>query len=71
MKHNPKAHHGRWWLLMPMLVSVMLCVSCREDYIYDEQEPEWLGESIYDYLVEQGNYTYYVRLIDELDYKDV
>lgn len=71
MKHNPKAHHGRWWLLMPMLVSVMLCVSCREDYIYDEQEPEWLGESIYDYLVEQGNYTYYVRMIDELDYKDV
>lgn len=71
MKHNPKTHHGRWWLLMPMLVSVMLCVSCREDYIYDEQEPEWLGESIYDFLVEEGKYSNFIRLIEDLKYKDV
>ena len=71
MKHNPKTHHGRWWLLMPMLVSVMLCVSCREDYFYDEQEPEWLGESIYDFLVEEGKYTNFIRLIEDLNYKDV
>lgn len=71
MKHNPKTHHGRWWLLMPMLVSVMLCVSCREDYFYDEQEPEWLGESIYDFLVEEGKYSNFVRLIEDLNYKDV
>ena len=71
MKHNSKTHHGRWWLLMPMLVSVMLCVSCREDYYYDEQEPEWLGESIYDFLVEQGKYKNYINLIDELGYKEV
>lgn len=71
MKHNPKTHHGRWWLLIPVLVSAMLCVSCREDYFYDEQEPEWLGESIYDFLVEQKKYTNYVRLIEDLNYKEV
>lgn len=70
MKHNPKTHLGRWWL-MSVLVSAVLCVSCREEYYYDEQEPEWLGESIYDYLVEQGNYTKFVGLIEELGYKEV
>lgn len=71
MKHNSKARHGRWWLLVPTIVSVMLCFSCREDYILDEQEPEWLGESIYDLLVEEGKYSIFVRLIEDLNYKDV
>ena len=72
MKNNTKARLGkRWWLVMPVLVSVMMCVSCREDYYLDEREPEWLGESIYDFLVEEGDYSYFVRLINELGYKDV
>ena len=72
MKNNPKERLSRWWLLMPVLASVMLSVtSCREDYILDEQEPEWLGESIYDFLAEKGTYSYYVRLIEDLNYKDV
>lgn len=72
MKNNTKDFLGRCWLLMPMLVSVVLCItSCREDYILDEQEPEWLGESIYDFLVEEGKYSNFVRLIEDLNYKDV
>lgn len=71
MKHKSKTHLGRWWLLMPMLVSVTLCLSCREDYYYDEREPEWLGESIYDFLVEQEKYTNFVHLIEDLGYKEV
>lgn len=71
MKHNSKAHLNRWWLLVPVLVSAILCVSCREEYFYDEREPEWLGESIYDYLSEQNKYTNFIRLIDELGYKEV
>lgn len=71
MKHNPKAHLNRWWLLVPVLVSAIMCVSCREDYYYDEEEPEWLGESIYEYLEEQGEYTKYIKLIDELGYREV
>lgn len=66
MKNNQKTHHLRWRLLVPVLASIMLCTSCREDYYFDEQEPTWLGESIYDFLVEEGKYTYYVKLIDEL-----
>ena len=72
MKNNTKDFRGRWWLLMPMMVSAVLCfTSCREDYILDEQEPEWLGESIYDFLVEEGKYSNFVRLIEDLNYKDV
>ena len=72
MKNNLKGRLNRWWLLMPVLVSVALSVtSCREDYILDEQEPDWLGESIYDFLVEEGKYSNFVRLIEELGYKDV
>ena len=72
MKNNTKDFGSRWWLLMPMLVSAVLCfTSCREDYILDEQEPDWLGESIYDFLAGEGKYSYYVRLIEDLNYKDV
>lgn len=71
MKHNPKTHLNRWWLLVPMMVSAIMCVSCREDYYYDEREPEWLGESIYEYLDEQGKYTTYTKLIKELGYEEV
>lgn len=66
MKNNRKEHTARWWLLVPAVVSMMLCVSCREEYYLDEQEPTWLGESIYDFLVQEGDYTYYVRMIDSL-----
>ncbi|MCA1744200.1 MAG: fasciclin domain-containing protein [Bacteroidales bacterium] len=54
-----------------LLVGSFWLVSCDDDYVYDEMEPEWLGESIYDYLVEQGNYTSYVRLIDDIGYASV
>lgn len=48
----------------------MLWVSC-DEYPYDDKEPDWLGESIYDYLKEAGNFTYYVRIIDELGYDTI
>lgn len=34
-------------------------------------EPEWLGASIYDYLEESGKFTNYVKLINELNYQEV
>ena len=58
-----------------LFVSVLLISfsfdSCKDEYIYDDQEPENLGSSIYDYLNDNGNYTYTVRLIEDLKYKDV
>ena len=45
--------------------------SCEDDYIYDDGNPSWLGSSIYEYLDSKGNYTNFVKLIDDLDYKEV
>lgn len=47
-----------------------LLSSCTEK---DElmEEPSWLGNSIYDRLKEEGNYSYTLRLIDDLGQKEV
>ncbi|MFW6328121.1 MAG: hypothetical protein ACOC2F_07410 [Bacteroidota bacterium] len=58
-------------LACALFLGNFLFVSCEDDYIYDDREPEWLGESIYDYLVEDGNYTYYVKLIEDVGYRSV
>ena len=48
-----------------------ILTGCHENYLLDEQEPEWLGSSIYDYLKDEGCYTNFVRLIDDLNYAEV
>lgn len=45
--------------------------SCSDDYNLDTTTPSFLGGSIYDELVAQGNFKNTVRLIEDLDYKDV
>ena len=45
--------------------------SCSDDYMYDDHEPDFLGGSIYQYLQQNGEFKYYLRLIDDLDYKEV
>lgn len=50
------------------------CVDAFDDYKYDDEEPSWLGASIYDFLKkEQGTrtYNYYTAIIDSLGYADV
>lgn len=44
--------------------------SCRPDYDLDTTMPANLGSSIYEFLQEEG-YDTYVRLIEDLNYKDV
>ena len=48
----------------------MFC-SCSDDYFYDDKEPDFLGGSIYEYLQSEGNFNTYLRLVDDLDYKQV
>ena len=43
--------------------------SCKDESLYEE--PAWLGNSIYERLEEEGNYTYTLRLIDSLGLTDV
>ncbi|MBR4779658.1 MAG: fasciclin domain-containing protein [Bacteroidaceae bacterium] len=50
---------------------LFILTGCHENYLLDEQEPEWLGSSIYDYLKDEGCYTNFVRLIDDLNYAEV
>jgi len=72
MKIKPWNHYIRKPMFLVMLfVGVNLLNSCKDDYYYDDKEPEWLGASIYDYLKENGNYSYYVRLIEEVGYTEV
>ncbi|GAO30830.1 fasciclin domain-containing protein [Geofilum rubicundum] len=72
MKNEIWKHSIRHLLMVCLLlVGSFWLVSCEDDYIYDDQEPEWLGESIYDYLVEQQRFTNFVRLIDDIGYGEV
>ena len=47
--------------------------SCSDDYDLDETTPSFLGKSIYDELKSRTDrkFTTVIRLIDDLDYKDV
>ena len=62
----------RNWLSAACVLT--LCVgnySCSDDYDLDDSTPSWLDSSIYNYLSEKGNYTNFVKLIDDLDYAEV
>lgn len=62
---------GRWLFVVGMGCSLTLG-SCTDDYDYAKEEPstEILGSSIYDYLQDDGNFTVFLRLIDDLDYRE-
>lgn len=71
MKEEFWNHNNRLALLTIFLVGTLLLGSCRDDYLYDNQEPDWLGESIYDYLKTSGNFSYFIKLIDDVGYTSV
>lgn len=59
-----------YWLIGLVTVSTLL-VSCKDVYVYDNEEPDWLGKSIYDELKRDGNFNYITSIIDSINYKDV
>jgi uncharacterized surface protein with fasciclin (FAS1) repeats len=54
-----------------LVIGILLFASCTDNYLYDKQEPSFLGASIYDYLKTDGHFTTYVKLIDDLGYRQV
>jgi len=60
-----------WLLSLAIFAGVFL--SCKDDYIYDNKKPpkDTVGDNIYDYMKEAGGFTNFLRLIDDLDYKEV
>ena len=62
--------HLAAYVLLPIAGGTWAVVSCSEkDELMDE--PSWLGNSIYERLQQEGNYTYTLRLIDDLGQKEV
>lgn len=58
-----------WGLVLLAVISVLGISSC-EKFDLDKRTPEWLGPSIYDYL-KDNHYDTYVKLIEDLGYKDI
>jgi len=69
--HVKKRCHRLTLVLMGLVAWTSLFVACKDSYPYDDKEPDWLGDNIYDYLDSKGTFTNMVRIINELDYKEV
>ena len=52
-----------------MMAGAMLITSCKDEVLTGQ--PEWLGNSIYERLQEEGNYQTVMKLIDDLGQHDV
>lgn len=68
-KHVSKV--GKYIGMACLLFVCAMVQSCRDEYFYDDREPDFIGSSIYDYLDGEGNFTYFLRVINDLGYKDV
>lgn len=66
---NSKKRHSLFGKVL-LLTAVAAGFGSCQKYDLDKRMPEWLGPSVYDYLVENGFKTY-VNLIEDLDYKEV
>ena len=61
-------------LLLSMIWTSVCLVSCKDEYLYDNKEPDFSGSgftSIYDFMKSDGNFTYFIRLIDDYGYAEV
>ena len=68
-KHTFKV--GKYIGMACLLFVCATVQSCRDEYYYDDREPDFLGASIYEYLDEKGEFTLFMKVIEDLDYKEV
>ena len=69
-----KRHTSKVGKFISMACLLFVCAtvqSCRDEYYYDDREPDFLGASIYEYLEEKGNFTLFLKVIEDLNYKEV
>ena len=71
MRINQKIPGVGFFILL--ILTSFWYVSCNDDNIYDDKNalPEGLHSSIYDYMKEEGNFTCFLRLIDDMGYAEV
>ncbi len=53
------------------LITIGLSFNSCDDYPYDDNEPNWLGASIYDYLKNNSEFTIFTKLIEDLEYTQI
>jgi uncharacterized surface protein with fasciclin (FAS1) repeats len=63
-----KRHGNIVRIFLFSLVSFVLFVACQDDYYYNDREPDKtvIGNSIYDWLNEDGHFKYYLRLVESV-----
>ena len=68
-KNNAKQRH--YWMIAAcgLLVGTSVLQGCKDDTLTGQ--PSWLGNSIYERLAEDGNYTTMLKLIDDLGQHEV
>lgn len=66
MKNRLVKRSRKWLVAMCILSMCGFTYSCSDDYDLPDKKPSWLGPSIYDYLVGEGNFTNTVRLIQDV-----
>ena len=72
MKLRSIARQGRAVAVVTccLLMGSWMVQSCKDEYTLTGQ-PSWLGNSIYERLQEDGNYTTLLRLVDDLEQTEV
>lgn len=50
--------------------ALLVPTGCESKFDVFEESPNWLGPNIYDYLAGKGNYSIYLKLIDDCGYKE-
>ena len=54
-------------IVVLFLAMVWGVTSCKDEYVLDDEKPDWLSKSIYDGLKEDGHYENYLRLLADPD----
>ena len=72
MHFKSHSHLLKCFLLSATVASGLTLGSCKDEYLYDDEEPpmEQLGASIYVYMQNDGHFTQFLRLIDDLGYSE-
>ena len=68
LKKIPKFRIRALWMLM--IVTGSIFTAC-DQYPLDDEEPDWLGASIYDYLRTDGRFTTYLKMVEDFEYTEV
>ncbi|MDR1121449.1 MAG: hypothetical protein LBM08_11085 [Dysgonamonadaceae bacterium] len=64
MKLRRNIKYVFWNHLIALCILFSACSDWIDDYEMNDHEPSYLKSSIYDYLKDDGNYTYFTRIID-------